>query len=1148
MNDNESLSHHGIKGQKWGVRRTPEQLGHHKVFKKSNGGIYNSEDVVFISGKVKFDEPIPNKVKDELNRVISAKSKIIIGDAPGADTRVQDYLSDSGYKNVTVYTTDDAVRNNVGNWNVRKISGNGKETEREVRAQKDIAMSNKSTKGIVISSDDDRIDSATSLNVKRLLNSGKSIQFYDYKQDELRANNTDIKHNAVAEELKSYLGCSDDEPKLAHYGMPRRSGRYPWGSGDNPYQHGEDFISRIDALKKDGWTETPENIKSAFGLTTTQYRTQKALAKDERRMYRVNMAKSLKEDGLGATEIGKKMGISESTVRSLLDQKSEVRMKAARETAVFIKDQVDKKGMIDVGTGVEKELGISKEKLNQALAILDAEGYHTFGGRVPQATNPNQMTTIKVICPPGTPYKVNDKGNKVSSAIYDYDNIHSLKDYVSHDGGETFDKKYTYPASMDSKRLMIRYNEDGGIEKDGVVELRRNVPDLSLGESRYSQVRILVDGTHYIKGMAVYSDNMPDGVDVIFNTNKHKGTPMTKVLKEIKADPDNPFGSTIKDAELGGQYWYTDSKTGKKKLGLINKRADEGDWTEWKDALPAQFLSKQTYKLAEKQLGIAIADKKAEYDEICSLTNPTVKKYLLNKFADECDSAAVHLQAAALPGQKYHVILPINSLKETEVYAPGYKDGSKLALIRYPHGGTFEIPILTVNNKNKDGSNIIGKTSIDAIGINHKVAERLSGADFDGDTVMCIPTHDRAGKVKINSTPKLKDLEGFDSKDYAYTEEEIKSGKARIMRNTQTEMGKISNLITDMTLRGANEKELARAVKHSMVVIDAEKHKLNYKQSEIDNNIAALKKEYQTYTDKNGKRHTGGASTLISRAKGEEPVLKRQGTPHINIKGDPLYDPTKPEGSLVYKLADDLEYQKPKVNRRTGEVTMVTKYRTQPSTQMAETSDARTLISDLDTPMERLYANYANEMKSLANKSRITMVDTGKIAYSKTAKAEYEQEVKSLKSKLDNALLNAPRERMAQLKATAEVNAKRQSAKAAGKELKKEEIKKASQQAITKYRQEVGSIKRSDRSIKITDREWEAIQKGAISENVLKKILENTDVDNLRERATPRAKSTLSSAKVAQIKALSSSYTIQQIADKFGISTSTVSKYLKGAN
>ena len=52
-------------------------------------------------------------------------------------------------------------------------------------------------------------------------------------------------------------------------------------------------------------------------------------------------------------------------------------------------------------------------------------------------------------------------------------------------------------------------------------------------------------------------------------------------------------------------------------------------------------------------------------------------------------------------------------------------------------------------------------------------------------------------------------------------------------------MGKISNLITDMTLLGASEDKLARAVRHSMVVIDDEKHHLDYKQSEKDNNIAA---------------------------------------------------------------------------------------------------------------------------------------------------------------------------------------------------------------------------------------------------------------------------------------------------------------------
>lgn len=972
--------------------------------------------------------------------------------------------------------------------------------------------------------------------------------------------------NSVAEEIKSYYSMESDSAAIKHYGMPRRSGRYPWGSGENPYQHGNDFLSRIERLKKSGWTETPENIKNEFGLTTTQYRTQKALAKDERRSYDVARAKSLASDGLGATDIAKKMSteqgksINESTVRSWLNEESEARMNQAKQTAEFIKKQIDSRGMIDVGVGVERELGISKEKLNQALAILEAEGYELYGGRVPQVTNANQMTTLKVICPPGTEHK----------DIYDYENVHSLTEYISRDGGETYEKKFHYPESMDSSRLMIRYKEDGGIDKDGVIELRRGVPDLSLGESRISQVRILVDGDRYLKGMAVYSDNMPDGVDVIFNTNKTKDIPMRDVLKKIKNDPDNPFGSAIKDSEKGGQYWYDDPVTGKKKLGLINKRADEGDWSEWKDKLPAQFLSKQSLHLAKQQLNIAASDKEAEFAELSSLTNPTVKKYLLSKFADECDSAAVHLQAAALPGQKYHVILPVTSMKDTEVYAPRYENGSKLALIRYPHGGTFEIPILTVNNKQKEAKALLGSDISDAIGINSKVAERLSGADFDGDTVMCIPTHDKAGKVKISSRHSLEGLEGFDPKtsygatktvtDSDGTTHYFRNGKEyRIMKNTQTEMGKISNLITDMTLKGANDDELARAVRHSMVVIDAEKHKLDYKQSEIDNNISALKKDYQ-----NG----GGASTLISRSKGEVTVLKRQGSPIVNTKNkngkpNPDYDSSKPEGSLIWKTADDVNYQVTKVNKRTGEKTTITKQRTQKSTRMAETNDARTLISDADTPMERAYADYANRMKGLANKARVEVANTGKIAYSSKAKATYQTEVNSLMDKLNTALLNAPRERQANLKANAEVTRKVEAAKsdlktknpnATNSELnklaKKEvDVKKTAQRALTKYRTEAGSVARSKRSIKITDREWEAIQAGAISENYLKKILANTDVDSLRQRATPRTTTTLSTAKINRIKAMrASGKTLNEIANALNVSASTVATYVKGVN
>lgn len=928
---------------------------------------------------------------------------------------------------------------------------------------------------------------------------------------------------------------------LMHYGMPRRSGRYPWGSGKNPFQHSGDFISYVDELKAAGRSE--KDIAEDIGLTTTQLRVQLSLAKDERRSYQVAQAKSMRADGYSLNEIAAKMGFkNDSSVRSLLNENSEARMNQSKVTADTLKKLVDEKGMIDVGTGAERELGVSREKLNQALYILELQGYNTFGGGVPQVTNPGKQTNLKVLCPPDTPYKEDDQGRKTSSAIYDFDNVHSVKDYISYDGGDSFRKSFEYPSSMSSKRLQVRYAEEGGKDKDGVIELRRGVQDLSLGNSHYAQVRIMVDGTHYLKGMAVYSDNMPDGVDVIFNTNKKKGTPTKEVLKPIKDDPDNPFGSLIK--EHGGQSYYDDPKgkytdpiTGKKQsLSLINKRAEEGDWGEWSKTLPSQFLSKQPTQLITKQLNLAKADKQAEFDEICALTNPTVKKNLLKSFADDCDASAVHLKAAALPRQKYQVIIPITSMKDNEVYAPNYHNGETVALIRYPHGGTFEIPILKVNNKQKEGKSVLGNTPIDAIGINSKVAERLSGADFDGDTVMVIPCNSSRSKVRITSTPSLDDLKGFDTKlDYgpdssSPVKVDKKTGKEYYTRdghtyqrmskaNTQTEMGKVSNLITDMTLKGADEKELAQAVKHSMVIIDAEKHKLDYKQSAIDNNIAALKKKYQGTYDEEGRYHEG-AATLISRAKSQTSVLKRRGTPTINE-----------DGSLSYK-----EVKETYLDRKTGKM----KTRTQKSTKMAEAKDARELSSG--TPQEELYAEYANSMKALANQARKEMINTGKIAYSASAKRTYEAEVKSLNSKLGLALENAPRERQAQTMANATIKAKKQ----ANPDMTKAELKKVSQQALSAARQKVGAKRNS---IDITDREWEAIQAGAISENKLTQILNHTDTDKLRQRATPRATSTLSNAAQARIKAYNASgYTTAEIAEALGISTSTVSKYLKGAN
>ena len=648
--------------------------------------------------------------------------------------------------------------------------------------------------------------------------------------------------------------------------------------------------------------------------------------------------------------------------------------------------------------------------------------------------------------------------------------------------------------------------------------------------------------------MAVYADDLPDGVDVRFNTDKHVGKPWKEVLKEQKDDAENPFGSTI---AAKGQSWYEEG--GKKKLSLINKRSDENDWNEWSDSLSGQFLSKQPLSLIKRQLKQTQDEKHKEFEEIMTLDNPVVKKYYLDKFASECDSTAVHLRAAKLPGQKFHVILPLEC-KETECYAPNYEDGTKLALVRYPHGGIFEIPILTVNNSIKQGKTRIGNGS-DALGINYKTAEQLSGADFDGDTVMAIPTGKNGINIK-NKAP-LEGLKDFDPKA-SYGEH---SGMVYMTKkNIGKEMGKISNLITDMTLLGADDKELERAVKHSMVVIDAYKHKLDYKQSEKDNNIKDLREKYQMHIDADGKVHAGGASTIVSRAKGIVRVAKRQGQPNYNIPGKPWYDPTKPEGALIYKEAPDAHYTKTKINKKTGEVREEAAIRSIDSYGMAEANDAYSLISDFRLkdgsmhPKEVAYADFANDLKALANTARKEYMVTPNLVYDKEAAKKYANEVESLNNKLTAATLNKGRERAAQRQANVIVNEWKANKEALGEPVTNEDIRKKGTQALNNARADMGGKSRRDRNIVITDDEWKAIQAGAISNQRLKDILNNCDVDSLRQKATPKTTVTVSDLKISKIQTMLNTtntkglpkFTTAEIAAACGVSIDTIQKVKKG--
>jgi len=980
---------------------------------------------------------------------------------------------------------------------------------------------------------------------------------------------------------RALVAVDDDIEGLYHFGRGHldggHSGRYPWGSGKEPYQHADEFIKAYREKVARGLTKA--QMAEEFGLTVGEMNVQASLAKNRVRREKVQRAKDLYAQYQNYTKVGEIMGITDNSVRSLLNSDREENMNKVEATAKFLKETVDKyktdevNGMIDVGKGVAQELGVSKTVLDNAIYACYLDGYEYWSGGV--KTGPRQQTTQMVLCSPGTEHK----------EIYDYKNVHTVSEYHSFDGGESF-QKLQPPVSIDSKRVKIRYAEDGGSDKDGVIELRPGVPDISLDKSHYAQVRIGVDGTHYLKGMAVYCaepEKMPKGVDIIFNTSKHKDVPMigpkdNSVLKPMKTDKDgnidvdNPFGANIKSFSAGGQRYYTD-KDGNKKLSVINKMREEGDWDAYSDSLASQFLSKQPLYLINKQLDKTYAQKKAEFDEIASYTNPTVKKKLLQTFADECDGAAIHLKAAALPRQKWQVILPATSLKDDEIYAPGYNNGEKVALVRYPHGGIFEIPVLTVNNNNPIAKKTYGQMK-DAVAISSKAAAQLSGADFDGDTVIVIPTND---KTPIMSAKPLGDLENFDPKaqykiPYTDREEGKKHGyKYMTKQGTQTQMGLVSNLITDMTIKGATDDELVRAVKHSMVVIDAEKHGLDYKRSEKENGIKELKIKYQGHTDKNGKFSTG-ASTIISAAKSKTQVPERKGTPYIDRMwdGEKWVDAPTKEGKLYYKESGRVYPEVKVYNPETKKKEVVKSYlkdgkvfyknsegtyveaddtvdvkikpAMQEVTKMSVIDDASELSSGY--LKELPYVKYANSMKQMAKDARLMYTQTEDIAYDKAAHAVYAAEYDSLKQKLTKAQSKAPRERQAQRYSTYIANAKRDAAV----EMSDGEYKKIKQRALEEARVELGVIG-GDYAFNITNREWEAIQSGAIPKSMLSTILNYADSTMIKQLAMPRESVVVPDSVQTKISTFyDKGYTPAQIAEQLHLSKSTVYKYLDKSN
>lgn len=953
------------------------------------------------------------------------------------------------------------------------------------------------------------------------------------------------------------MSATDYENSLAHYGILRKSGRYPWGSGKNPLQRSKTFMDTIKEHEREGLSEAEivklyqdvdkdgKRITSSF--TVSDLRAKKAIAINLQKQDVIRQAQTLKDKGMGYSEIARRMSgpektYNESTIRSYLEPGRQDRLAELHETAAMLKRQVAEKGMIDIGAHVEHDLpigdnpetrvGLSKDKFNTAVSMLKEEGYQVHTFKAPQVGT-GEMTTYKVLIK-GNPKLTFDQNQKV--AWSNRENLRLISEKTL-DGGKTWQElHFSKPISIDPKRIGVRYGKDGGTEADGVIYVRPGVPDVSMGKSQYAQVRVAVGNTHFLKGMAVYKNDLPPGIDLLFNTNKADTGNKLDAMKSMKQGPDgkvdwtNPFGAFPKID--GGQLKDKDGKV----TSAMNLLNEQGDWNTWSRKLSSQVLSKQSPDLVKSQLQVTYDRHRQEFEEIKALQNPLIRRKLLETFSDSADSSAVHMKAANMPRQATKVLLPITSLKTSEVYAPTLSNGTRVSLVRFPHAGTFEIPQLTVNNRNKEAERLFTKKGTkeihapDVIGIHPKVAERLSGADFDGDHVVLVP---HSPRTKLENSPPLQGLKGFDPQKYKVplgpkTHAHPDGTPIILDKTKQTEMGKITNLISDMTIKGAKDDEIAKAVRHSMVVIDAEKHNLDYKASERDHGILALKRKYQAGISEKGNPTTG-ASTLLTRATSDQRSPKRKAAaagPGVTRLSKVTVD--NKTGKRVYELTGE-------INKNTGQPRT---FRTQ---KLAERDDAFSLVSDHGgTRVENIYATHSNRMKALANEARLEAIHTHPLRKDSSATKAYNKEVESLKGKLNEAVRNAPHERQAQVLANKIIAQRRR----ANPSMTPSEKKKITGQALEAARARTGAKKAR---VDITDSEWNAIQAGALSIHQLQGILNNTDIDKLKERATPRDKPVMTTVMQNRAKQLrASGATYAEIADALGIPESTLQSSIGG--
>ncbi len=184
MEDKNKLYHHGIKGQKWGVRRFQNEDGTYTADGKARRKVFVSgSSKTTTEGQPYYRPKLHKKIVNELNKHIKNENTILIGDAPGIDSQVQDYLSSKKYKNVEVYTANKEARYLANDeWKVNRVdSSKYQEGSREALAEKDKAMTNDADEGLAVILENG--SRATRANVERIIEQNKNVKVFEIMEE-----------------------------------------------------------------------------------------------------------------------------------------------------------------------------------------------------------------------------------------------------------------------------------------------------------------------------------------------------------------------------------------------------------------------------------------------------------------------------------------------------------------------------------------------------------------------------------------------------------------------------------------------------------------------------------------------------------------------------------------------------------------------------------------------------------------------------------------------------------------------------------------------------------------------------------------------------------------------------------------------------